>query len=150
MSTLVIDTIQDKTTAGSINVRGEGSNNTNLQQGLAKHWVNYDAADQATRASFNQTSLTDHATGDFSTFYANNMSDAEDRCIFTDAYNTKSEGSGENSGPHRAGANSCQAGDTAQSTTRVNFHVYYGSSGSGDGGKDDLDGNYCATFGDLA
>ena len=36
MSTLVIDTIQGKTSANSINVRGEGSNNTNLQQGLAK------------------------------------------------------------------------------------------------------------------
>ena len=38
MSTLVIDTIQGKTTAGSVNVRGEGSNNTNLQQGLLKAW----------------------------------------------------------------------------------------------------------------
>ena len=39
MSTLVIDTIQGKTTAGSVNVRGEGSNNTNLQQGLAKTFI---------------------------------------------------------------------------------------------------------------
>ena len=41
MSTLVIDTIQGKTTAGSVNVRGEGSNNTNLQQGWCKAWVNF-------------------------------------------------------------------------------------------------------------
>ena len=41
MSTLVIDTIQGKTNAGSINVRGEGSNNTNLQQGLIKAWTNF-------------------------------------------------------------------------------------------------------------
>ena len=42
MSTLVIDTIQGKTSAGYINVRGEGSNNTNLQQGLCKMWINFD------------------------------------------------------------------------------------------------------------
>ena len=151
MSTLVIDTIQCKTTAGSVNVRGEGSNNTYLQQGLAKHFVNFNGDTSfGVRGGFNNASVTDHGTGDFSTFYTNNMSSAENRCILTDIFNTKNEGGGENSGEHRAGGNSCQAGDTAQSTTRVNFHTYYGSSGSGDGAKEDHDGSYCATFGDLS
>ena len=165
MSTVILDTITGKSTAttitigstpvvsasaNSMTIRGEGSNQTSIQQGLAKHFVNYDAQEQVTRASLNQTSLTDHGTGDFSTFYTNNMSSAENRCILTDIFNTKNEGGGENSGEHRAGGNSCQAGDTAQSTTRVNFHTYYGSSGSGDGAKEDHDGSYCATFGDLS
>ena len=78
MSTLVIDTIQGKTTAGSVNVRGEGSNNTNLQQGLAKTWVNYDgtAANAAARDSFNVGSMTDNGSGDATITFTNAMSSA--------------------------------------------------------------------------
>ena len=36
------NTLKGTTTAGSITVQGEGSNTTNLQQGLAKMWGNYD------------------------------------------------------------------------------------------------------------
>jgi len=61
MSTLVIDTIQGKTTAGSVNVRGEGSNNTNLQQGLVKHWCNLQADGFSINDSFNNASCTDYA-----------------------------------------------------------------------------------------
>ena len=64
MSTLVIDTIQGKTTAGSVNVRGEGSNNTNLQQGLAKTWIQFDGTGTvAITDSFNYASIADEGTG---------------------------------------------------------------------------------------
>ena len=65
MSTLVIDTIQGKTTAGSVNVRGEGSNNTNLQQGLAKCWIGgaSHTAGAIQGDTFNQSSYEDTATG---------------------------------------------------------------------------------------
>ena len=77
MSTLVIDTIQGKTTAGSVNVRGEGSNNTNLQQGLLKVWiaVNQDGT-MATLDSFNIASITDDGTGKSDTNFTTNMSSA--------------------------------------------------------------------------
>ena len=66
MSTLVIDTIQGKTTAGSINVRGEGSNNTNLQQGLIKAWGNFDGSGTVgINDSFNMDALTDNGTGNY-------------------------------------------------------------------------------------
>ena len=77
MSTLVIDTIQGKTAAGSVNVRGEGSNNTNLQQGLAKHWtqIDQDSGSGATsQDSLNQSSVTDHGAGDTSWNFTNAMS----------------------------------------------------------------------------
>ncbi len=79
MSTLVIDTIQGKTTAGSINVRGEGSNNTNLQQGLAKQFVNIDASTStpSVENSFNVASLTDQGTGLFDYNTTNNFSNAK-------------------------------------------------------------------------
>ena len=73
MSTLVIDTIQGKTTAGSINVRGEGSNNTNLQQGLCKAWVRTFAAAVNITDSFNMSSVTDSAVGKYAPQINNNM-----------------------------------------------------------------------------
>ena len=72
MSTLVIDTIQGKTTAGSVNVRGEGSNNTNLQQGLAKAWLQATSA-AALSDSFNIASTTDDGVGTYSYTLTNNM-----------------------------------------------------------------------------
>ena len=72
MSTLVIDTIQGKTTAGSVNVRGEGSNNTNLQQGLAKSWLNMNAGTSITD-SFNTSSISDFGTGAHGAAFINSM-----------------------------------------------------------------------------
>ena len=44
-SQLKVDKLQGRTTAGSIVVTGEGgSTTTNLQQGLAKSWVNFDGS----------------------------------------------------------------------------------------------------------
>jgi len=64
MSTLVIDTIQGRASANSINVRGEGSNNTNLQQGLAKHFTIFRGKDTfAAIDGFNQSSIADVSTG---------------------------------------------------------------------------------------
>ena len=76
MSTLVIDTIQGKTTAGSVNVRGEGSKNTNLQQGLAKCFsaLAHESGTPTAKATFNVSSYTDSATGAVVVVYTNNMS----------------------------------------------------------------------------
>ena len=59
-------------TAGSITVQGEGTNTTNLQQGLLKAWAR--GNQQSTVAindSFGWTSLTDNGTGDYTTTFAN-------------------------------------------------------------------------------
>ena len=45
-TTMTTDTIVGYTSANSITVRGEGSANTNLQQGLAKAWLNQDSRDR--------------------------------------------------------------------------------------------------------
>ena len=68
-----IDTLKGKTTAGSINLQGEGNATTNLQSGVNKQWVNYNMNTAAIRNSFNTTSITDNTTGDFSVTIANNM-----------------------------------------------------------------------------
>ena len=151
MATLKTNTLTGTSTAGSIAVTGEGnSTTTNLQQGLAKHWVNYDSSDQATRGSFNQASLTDNATGDYTSSYTSNLSGAEDKCISVNVWNTTDEGSNLAANSTRGGANADQAGDTAQATSSINWMSYFGSSSGADAGNYDHDGNYCITHGDLA
>ena len=75
-SQLKVDTLTGVTTAGSIDVTGEGnSTTTNLQQGLAKCWVNFDGTGTiASRDSFNIASLTDTGTGHYAPNFSNNMS----------------------------------------------------------------------------
>ena len=84
MSTIVTDTLQGKTSATSINlptttnigstplvsasansmtIRGEGSNTTNVQQGLCKSWCEANAAGTAITDSFNISSVGDTSTG---------------------------------------------------------------------------------------
>ena len=64
-SELKVDKFTGVTTAGSIDVTGEGnSTTTNLQQGLAKVWVNYDSSTSA-RDSFGISNFVDDGTGDY-------------------------------------------------------------------------------------
>ena len=77
MSTVVLDTITGKSTATTITIgstpvvsasatsmtiRGEGSAQTSIQQGLNKQWATW-AADQSIDDSFNTSGVTDTATG---------------------------------------------------------------------------------------
>ena len=51
-------------TAGSISIQGEGTATTNMQQGLAKHWLIFNQSSGVVIGdSFNTTSATDEATG---------------------------------------------------------------------------------------
>ena len=150
-STLKINTLTGVTTAGSIAVTAEGnSTTTNLQQGLAKHWVNYDAVSQVTHGSFNQSTLTDNDTGDFTTHYTNNLSGAEDKCIVFGAWNTNDNGSNLGAGNSRGGTTCGQKGDEVSATSKVRYTCHYGSTSGSDGNVFDYEGNYCATLGDLA
>ena len=74
MSTLLLNTLTGKTSAGSIVVTGEGgSTTTNMQQGLAKAWCDYDSAGTTFNDSFNMTSATDNGTGDYTFTIANDL-----------------------------------------------------------------------------
>ena len=87
MSEVILDTITGKSTAttitigstpvvsasaNSMTIRGEGSNQTSIQQGLAKAWVH--AHEHDAQDSFNIASQTDTATGDYTFTYTNNFS----------------------------------------------------------------------------
>ena len=52
--------------ANPTTVKGEGTNTTNLQQGLAKAWLNYKGTStNAINDSFNTATVTDNNTGDY-------------------------------------------------------------------------------------
>ena len=75
-SKLVLDNLAGRTTAGSIAVVGEGNGTTtNLQQGLAKSWLNMNGQGTiAINDSFNIASITDNGTGSYGATVSNAMS----------------------------------------------------------------------------
>ena len=89
MSTLVTNTITGLSTAAnitigstpvvsasanSLTIRGEGSAQTSVQQGLAKLWMNLDGSGTiAILDSFNVSGATDNGTGDSGHNFTNNM-----------------------------------------------------------------------------
>jgi hypothetical protein len=92
MSTVVLDTITGKSTAttitigstpvvsasaNSMTIRGEGTAQTSIQQGLAKAWVNYNGiGTPSVRDSFNHSSITDNADADHTITHTNAFSTA--------------------------------------------------------------------------
>ena len=165
MSTLVLDTITGKSTAttitigstpvvsasaNSMTIRGEGSAQTSIQQGLLKHFVTIQGTDTfATITSFNQSSATDHATGDHSTTYTTNMGESRvPRVVYT--HNTADEGSSFYANAIRAGTHSSGKGTAAPTTSTFRFDVYHGSDKDVNGAVVDLSYLYTNTCGDLA
>ena len=80
-SQLNVDTIKGKTTEGSIVIQGEGSATTNLQQGLAKSWLNMNGTGTiATRDSHNIASITDNGSGDYTGTFTSAMTNDDYVC----------------------------------------------------------------------
>jgi hypothetical protein len=94
-SQLKVDTLTGVTTAGSIDVTGEGnSTTTNLQQGLAKAWADIDMTGTASNdKSFNIASFTDAGVGAFNLVISSDMADAN-YCFSVGFNNQASDASG--------------------------------------------------------
>ena len=88
MSTIIVDTLTGKSTAttvtigstpvvsasaNSLTIRGEGTAQTSIQQGLAKQWSRVSGASMAVSDSFNTSSVTDSATGKAAPVFTSNM-----------------------------------------------------------------------------
>ena len=127
-STLKINTLTGVSTAGSIAVTAEGnSTTTNLQQGLAKYSGVWDSHNDSTiRDSFNVSSVTDNATGDFTVTFTNAMGN--------EFYSALANLSGENNvygvcssqDTHATTTCGYQARDTSGTTTDVNKNSFAG------------------------
>jgi hypothetical protein len=95
-SQLKVDTLTGVTTAGSIVVTGEGnSTTTNLQQGLAKGWMNLDGSGTiAILDSFNVSGATDNGTGEYTQTHTNAMNNALYSVAISSKRSTSSNRSG--------------------------------------------------------
>jgi len=127
-SKILVDELAGKTATGNITVTSEGGAATmQLQQGLAKLWMQ-GQGDATVADSFNQASMTDNGTGQFTSNFTNNMNN--------DDYSGLSTG---NAGDHLI------SGTSTTTTTGCRFDHYNQSNASTDAG------HHCnAIFGDLA
>jgi len=84
MSEIKVDKISGKTSANAVTVTSEGgSTTTNLQQGLAKAWINFNGTGTpAARDSFNCSIQTDEGTGDYSLSFTSAFNDANGSFVF--------------------------------------------------------------------
>ena len=88
MSEVILDTITGKSTAttitigstpvvsasaNSMTIRGEGSNQTSIQQGLSKLFVKFQGDNASVNDSFNVSSVDDDNTGYHGVNFTNNM-----------------------------------------------------------------------------
>jgi len=140
-STLKINTLTGVSTAGSIAVTGEGnSTTTNLQQGLAKAWVNFDgtASGAAARDSFNVSGMTDNGTGDHTITINNDFGNANYSAVGCCIAGTGSGNNGQVVSSIGSGSNA-PAGS-------IRIAVQYSSNQS----KNDVDGVSVHFCGDLA
>ena len=155
MSEIKVDTLTGKTTADAVTIT-TGTATMSLQEGVAKHLVNYDAPNTTTDSSFNQSSLTDYATGEFKSLFTNSFSSATDKVHVTSAFNSADDGSNVVAARTLGGVNSgvgtlyaVQAPE-ALSTSGVQFFTAKGSNASTDGAQVDLSATYMISMGDLA
>ena len=159
MSTLVVDTLTGKSTAttltigstpvvsasaNSLTIRGEGSNQTSVQQGLAKAWVNFDgdASGATARDSFNVTSTDDDGTGDYGVNFTSSMSNNDYAMTGSASLSAHDNNDVGLIGPSRTNA--------AESLATGSVQLDGQKSSNTDGNARDLDAALIAIHGDLA
>ena len=93
MSTILVDNLTGKTSAGSITVTSEGGAATqSLQQGLAKAWMSLNSTGTpAIRDSLNVSSVTDYLVGSQLGNLTNSFSGTNNMSPTASAWNTLDE-----------------------------------------------------------
>ena len=119
MSTILVDNLTGKTSAGSITVTSEGGAATqSLQQGLAKAWVNFNGTGTvAILDSLNASSITDSATGR----YRHNFSSSTNSSSYSSNYSTNGYTGGYTS-------SALVVGEAAQTTSQVSVEGIWAGS----------------------
>jgi len=138
------NTFKGQTTAGSITVQGENTATTNLQQGLAKAWVNFDgtATDAAARDGFNNASMTDGGTGIYTVTITNAMNSTNSMVVSGLCTDDAAANN------HVANISLLRtSGGSPFTTTTVGFNTVFETSGAT---LNDMDFVTVAIHGDLA
>ena len=163
MSTVILDTITGKSTAttitigstpvvsasaNSMTIRGEGSAQTSIQQGLAKAWCHIDGDGTASILdSFNGSSMTDNGTGDYTFTIDNDFVSAARRNCTMGTWNSDNRSQGITDATR--GMQIYQHSES-EAATKIRVNVIYGSSGSSNGAVFDSGSVYLTLHGDLA
>jgi len=122
MSEILVNKLTGTSTAGSILVTGEGnSTTTNLQQGLAKAWINFNGTGTvAVRDSYNISSLTDNNTGLYTLSWSNSFAN--------DDYSNAGMSGQQSAAMINV---SCTIDTTAPTTSASQYNTMYENSGAG-------------------
>ena len=141
-SQLKVDALTGVTTAGSISVTGEGnSTTTNLQQGLAKVWVDISGSGSPViDNSLNAASVTDVGAGNRAINFTNNVSNANYALLAGMIKDPNTNGN--------RGASGHQL--ESQITSKYQYFTYYGSDQNSGGGVSDEIDDSSSVLGDLA
>ena len=131
MSTVITDNLTGKTSAGNVTITSEGGSATmQLQQGVAKAWINFNGTGTiASRVSFSVSSISDNGTGITTLTFSNPFNTSDYVLNYTNGY-----------------AASTNWTATAPTTTTAQI----GSYRSTDGVSQDRQYNSVALHGDLA
>ena len=151
MSTLKVNTIQNAN-------GGNASTTDNIQQGIAKAWVNFNGTTVTSATdmtgvnnSFNVSSLVDNGVGDYTINFSSAMSNAN--YVFVGSVRNIAGNSPHVSGSGPIGQPRGPVGvfvheTTGTTTAACRINSRYGSSDSNDGSDADFTSVYCAFFGD--
>ena len=129
MSTVITDNLTGKTSAGNVTITA-GSATMQLQQGLAKAWINFNGTGTiATRDSFSVSSISDNGTGATTLTFSNAFNSADYVLNYTNGY-----------------GGSVNFTTTAPTTTTARIQSYRTDTGA----SEDRTYNLVALHGDLA
>ena len=129
-------------TAGSITVQGEGTNTTNLQQGLFKHLLHYNQQTPAIIKSFNTSSVTDDAAGEYIVTMTTAMGDIN--YFILASCNFEADGEADQKLNHSLNRDNSTGNEVAPTTTT------YKVGTDDDSVNKDLKYDYSGVMGDLA
>ncbi len=135
-------------TKGTVVGSEGGSATTNLVQGVAKTWINFNGQTGTfdggqVRDSFNVASQVDNGTGDFATNFTNAMNNANYAFSGTTTSNNASAGT--------RGTNGIMVDNgTSPTTSQITILTAYGSTASSDGAFHNSPRTTLIINGDLA
>ena len=129
-------------TAGSITVQGEGTNTTNLQQGLFKHLLHFNQQTPAIIKSFNTSSVADDAAGEYIVTMTTAMGDIN--YFILASCNFEANGQSDQKLNHSLNRDNSTGNEVAPTTTT------YKVGTDDESGNTDLKYDYSGAMGDLA
>ena len=138
-SELIVDELTGRASAGSIAVTAEGGTvTTNLQQGLAKHWIKFDSSDgsPAILDSLNSSSITDTAAARYGLVIASDFA----------SKNFSMTGTGSNTYGDGQGKTIVHDHEQTDTASLSNVCIKYGGQANGED-RDDISATH---HGDLA